>query len=194
MIENNLRYNSGPLRESLSLLDGTAAMQWFDKRKTALAIYGDVTSGQRPWWARPFVFSNVQTVMRFLATALLLYSVVYGFARVNCRNFDSAGTSHIDECQPEQAPKPNPTAPTPEAEKRLTGVGLQKAVLIMIWVLVPPMWFWFEYYGIWRYEDKQARQSREKFQLGQELSSKIWLAAVTALGILYFGKDIKGGG
>ena len=64
----------------------------------------------------------------------------------------------------------------------------------MIWVLVPPMWFWFEYFGIWRYEDKQARQSRGEFQLGQELSAKIWLAAVTALGILYFGKDIKGGG
>ena len=31
-------------------------------------------------------------------------------------------------------------------------------------------------------------------QFGQELAAKIWLAAVTALGILYFGKDIKGGG
>jgi hypothetical protein len=169
-------------------------MQWFDKRKAALGSYGEATPGQRPWWARPFAFSNFQTVMGLLATALLLYSVVYGFARINCRNFDSHGPTHIDECQPGEAAKPNATAATPEAEKRLTGVGRQKAILILIWVLVPPMWFWFEYFGIWRYEDKRARQDRDEFQLGQELSTKIWLAAVTALGILYFGKDIKSGG
>ena len=71
-------------------------------------------------------------------------------------------------------------------------MGFQKAVLIVIWVLVPRVWFWLEYYGIWRYEDKTNRQSREDLQFGQELAAKIWLAAVTALGILYFGKDFKG--
>jgi len=50
-----------------------------------------------------------------------------------------------------------------------------------------------EYFGIWRYEDKTARQDREELKYGQELAAKIWLAAITALGILYFGKDIKGG-
>jgi len=169
-------------------------MWWFNKQKAAQGIYGEPTPGQRPWWARPFAFSRVQTVMGFLATALLLYSVWYGFARINCRNFDSPGTPHVDACQTEETAKPHAPVPSPDSEKRLTSVGFQKAVLIMIWVLVPPMWFWLEYYGIWNYEDKRKRQSREELQFGQELAAKIWLAAITALGILYFGKDIKGGG
>ena len=56
------------------------------------------------------------------------------------------------------------------------------------------MWFWLEYFGLWRYEDKTKRMSLEDLKAGQEVAAKIWLAAVTALGILYFGKDIKGGG
>ena len=166
---------------------------WFKKRKAVQGIYGEPTQGERPWWALPFAFSDVQTVMGSLATALLIYSLWYGFARINCRNFDSPGSPHIDACQTEETPKSNATVPS-DSEKRLTSVGLQKAVLIVIWVLVPPMWFWLEYYGIWKYEDKTKRQSREDLQFGQELAAKIWLAAVTALGILYFGKDIKGGG
>ena len=169
-------------------------MAWFDKRKVALGIYGDPTQGQRPWWARPLAFSGVQTTMGCVASALLLYSICYGFARVNCSNFVWPASSAVDACQAEETQKPNATAAVPDIEKRLTSVGFQKAVLIMIWVLVPPMWFWFEYYGIWKYEDAKKRQSREDLQFGQELAAKIWLAAVTALGLLYFGKDIKGGG
>jgi hypothetical protein len=56
------------------------------------------------------------------------------------------------------------------------------------------MWFWLEYYGIWNYEDMTKRQSSEELQCGQELAAKNWLAAITAVGILRFGKDIKGGG
>jgi hypothetical protein len=131
--------------------------------------------------------------MGLLATALLIYSLWYGLTRIDCRNFDLPGSLHINACQTEETPKSNVTAPS-DSEKHLTSVGCQKAVLIIIWVLVPPMWFWLEYYGIWKYEDKTKRQSREDLQFNQELPAKIWLAAVTALGILYFGKDIKGGG
>lgn len=132
--------------------------------------------------------------MGYLATALLLYSIWYGFARVNCRNFEPADGPRADACETQQAPKSNAPPPPIDEEKRLAGVGFQKAVLIMFWVLMPPVWFSLEYFGIWRYEDKTVRQGIEDLKVGQELAAKIWLAAVTALGTLYFGKDIRGGG
>jgi hypothetical protein len=136
-------------------------------------------------------FSRRSGALGYLATALLIYSIWYGFARVNSPNFESSDI--VDHCKNEGAPKPD-AKPSAGDERRLTRVGFQKAILIVIWVLVPPIWFWLEYFGIWRYEDKDKRQCLEELKLGQELAAKIWLAAITALGILYFGKGIKGGG
>ena len=128
-----------------------------------------------------------------MASALLLYSVWYGFCKVDCRNFESPGATQTDPCKVGSTTKAG-TTPLANEEKRLTSVGFQKAFLIVVWVLVPPIWFWLEYFGIWRYEAEGARQELEELKYGQELAAKIWLAAITALGILYFGKDIKGGG
>jgi hypothetical protein len=167
-------------------------MAFFSKQKTAQGIYGAAALGQRPWWARPFAFKNTPAILGYVASALLLYSVWYGFAKVDCRNFESPGASQTDPCKVE-APTKAGTTPLANEEKHLTSVGFQKSVLIFIWVLVPPIWFWLEYFGIWRYEEAKARQNLEDLKYGQELAAKIWLAAITALGILYFGKDIKGG-
>jgi hypothetical protein len=167
-------------------------MGFFDKQKAQQTIYGAPALGQRPWWARPFAFAKTPLILGYVASALLLYSVWYGFCKVDCRNFELPGAVQTDPCKVETTAKAATTSLANE-EKRLTSVGFQKALLIFVWVLVPPIWFWLEYFGIWRYENKTARQDLEELKYGQELAAKIWLAAITALGILYFGKDIKGG-
>ncbi len=75
-------------------------------------------------------------------------------------------------------------------DKQLTTVGLAKAWVLLGWILLPPFWFWLEYFGIYRYEGENF-DDLEQFKYGQDVAAKIWLAAVTALTILYFGKDIK---
>lgn len=165
-------------------------MAFFEKEKQARGIYGEATLGQRPWWARPFAFPSSQNLLGYLATVLLMYSVWYGFYTENCRNFKSPTAAQVNSGKAE--PSAGPSLPASD-EKQLTHVGFQKAALIIFWVLVPPIWFWLEYHGLWRYEDKKLRIECEELRLGQELSAKIWLAAVTALGIFYFGKDIRGG-
>jgi hypothetical protein len=72
--------------------------------------------------------------------------------------------------------------------KELTGSGEVKAFILAFWIVVPPFWFWLEFFGHYRYE----RSDLEQFKYGQDVSSKIWLALVTALTLLYFGKDLRG--
>lgn len=84
-----------------------------------------------------------------------------------------------------------------ECEKSLTKVGRNKVVILLIWVLVPPCWFRLEYCFLYRYDPKTLPSGDDKpgwdsLKYGQEVSSKVWLALVTALSILYFGKDIRG--
>jgi|ERR1700721_1310262 len=99
--------------------------------------------------------------------------------------------------------------------KELTCLGLWKASILAFWIVVPPFWFWAEHFGIWkptfRANVTLSRNSRvgengnehnddklknflhewDMFKYGQDLCAKIWLAGVTALTILYFGKDVS---
>ena len=59
-------------------------------------------------------------------------------------------------------------------------------------IVVPPCWFWFEYFGLYRYDSGAHKPDWDSFKYGQDVSSKVWLALVTTLTILYFGKDIRG--
>ena len=61
-----------------------------------------------------------------------------------------------------------------------------QALILSAWIIVPPVWFFYEFY---RYEPTPERPF-ETFKYGQELCSKIWLALVTMLLGLYFGKDL----
>lgn len=72
-------------------------------------------------------------------------------------------------------------------ERYKTGDGykLAQAIFLGIWIIVPPIWFWFEYYFL--YED--GKPGLDEFKHGQGQSSKIWLALITLLAATYFGKD-----
>ena len=111
-------------------------MPFFGKQKRAQGIYGEAPLGHRPWWARPFAFSKTQTILGYLGTALLLYSVFFGLATVNCRNFET-----LVKTDPSKVEKGRVagTPALPNDEKHLTSVGFQKAILIVVWVLVPPI-------------------------------------------------------
>ena len=54
-----------------------------------------------------------------------------------------------------------------------------------------PAWFWFEYFFVFRRVSDPAPDDFEKLKYGQDLASKIWLAVVSALLMLYFGKDLR---
>ena len=59
------------------------------------------------------------------------------------------------------------------------------------WTLLPPIWFWYEYFFIFSKAYPSADKDKlDTFKYEQDLSSKIWLALVSVLLILYFWKDL----
>jgi hypothetical protein len=146
--------------------------------------------GRRPFWAKGFARVGVRMSIGYLSAILLVLSTWYGISTLYDRNFD-----------PKPAALSSPSGvglpAAAEREKTLSAVGKMKAEILLFWVLVPPCWFWFEYFFLYRY-DKETLPNGDKkpdwdnFKYGQEVSSKVWLALVTALTILYFGKDIRG--
>jgi hypothetical protein len=69
------------------------------------------------------------------------------------------------------------------------GIKVAQAIVLGLWILVPPLWFWFEYFFL--YKDKTtSKVNLEGFKHGQDQSAKIWLALITVLAGLYFGKDL----
>jgi len=71
------------------------------------------------------------------------------------------------------------------------GVKVYQAMVLAGWTLLPPIWFWYEYFFLFApaYLDIESKEF-DRLKYGQDLSSKIWLAAVSLLLILYFSKDI----
>lgn len=66
-----------------------------------------------------------------------------------------------------------------------------QAVVVVLWTILPPMWFWIEF--IWLYKPAYGITDKDRFdafKYQQDLSSKIWIAAVSILLMLYFWKDI----
>lgn len=63
-----------------------------------------------------------------------------------------------------------------------------KACILAAWTVGPPIYFLFEY---WRWGPRaNVSPDWEEFKYSQELAAKIWVALVSVLAILYFGKDI----
>jgi hypothetical protein len=61
-----------------------------------------------------------------------------------------------------------------------------KAGLLILWTLLPPVCFLFEYLLF----KPTVSTVLEELKYEQDLKSKVWLALVTVLTTLYFGKDI----
>ena len=65
-------------------------------------------------------------------------------------------------------------------------------VFLLFWIAIPPAWFWLDYFGLYRYDPVVGKTDLDSFKYGQDVAARIWLALVTALTILYFGKDLRG--
>jgi Na+/melibiose symporter-like transporter len=50
---------------------------------------------------------------------------------------------------------------------------------IGLWAIVPPLWFWFEYF--WLYRRYGEPDTVELFKYGQDLSKAIWAGGLAAL-------------
>lgn len=62
---------------------------------------------------------------------------------------------------------------------------------LVIWTVVPPMYFWFDYFVLWRLEMKRGSTQFadfSEFKHGQELSRNLWLAIVAVLAAIYSSK------
>ena len=68
-------------------------------------------------------------------------------------------------------------------------VKFWQAVVLCTWILGPPLWFWLEYFAFFERTPGLPTDAWERFKYGQEQSAKIWLALITVLLGLYFGKD-----
>ena len=83
--------------------------------------------------------------------------------------------------------------PCPTAqEKTLSNYGKIKLAFLVFWIAIPPTWFWLDYFGLYKYDPVAGgKPDLESFKYGQDVASRIWIALVTALTILYFGKDLR---
>lgn len=95
-----------------------------------------------------------------------------------------------------------------------TKVIVWKFVFLILWVIIPPVWFCAEYFAVYTpppfptpscVEAKESpglssdhysqqmefrKEKIEEFTEGQEVTSKAWLAIVSVLLGLYFGKNL----
>jgi hypothetical protein len=75
------------------------------------------------------------------------------------------------------------------ADGRIRSIKIAQAIILTAWLVLPPVWFWIEYFYI--YLRSHPRDDLEEFKYGQDIASKIWIGLVTALFGLYFGKDLR---
>jgi len=59
-----------------------------------------------------------------------------------------------------------------------------KGMILAIWLIIPPLWFWWEYIFIYRSAVKP--EEFEKFKYGQDVSRNLWVGISAALALLYF--------
>ncbi len=89
---------------------------------------------------------------------------------------------------------PKKPASTPSATSQSSAQATQPAadestvhwfyVAIVLWAVVPPVYFWFEHFFVWR--GGGVPQSFDLHKYGQDVSRNIWLAFVALLLALYF--------
>lgn len=65
-----------------------------------------------------------------------------------------------------------------------------QAFVLGLWVILPPSWFWCEFFLLYRKVPEADRPKLDDFKYGQEQSAKIWLALITVLTVLYFWPNI----
>ena len=56
--------------------------------------------------------------------------------------------------------------------------------LAAFWAVVPPIWFWYEYYWIYLRLDENQQGSFEGLRYGQQLATAIWASMLVVQGIV----------
>jgi len=72
-------------------------------------------------------------------------------------------------------------------------VKVAQVFMLIAWTVVPPIWFWYEYWFIYLkgyHSDETVPENFELFKYGQDVSAKIWLAIVSSALVIFFWKDI----
>jgi hypothetical protein len=65
--------------------------------------------------------------------------------------------------------------------------------MLTLWVLLPPIWFWLEYWLLFRRDKNcQTLEKLERFKFAVDLGKNVWLALVILLGALYFEIKVPG--
>jgi hypothetical protein len=99
-------------------------------------------------------------------TGVKIVGLLAGVATIASRIFAKWGFGkHFDECRP---------------------IKTYQAIVLCVWILLPPVWFGVDY----MFFKEGPHGPFDRFKFKQEICSKIWLALVTVLTILYFGKDL----
>jgi hypothetical protein len=159
-----------------------------------------------PSWARYLQQANESDYLWKILFCILIGCLIFGMVTTSYNNFERQQTPGA---QPVKSSPDANCSPGPCAEKQLSGWGKAKAIILILWIILPPLWFFAEFYGPWAYElelkskyvvpidntelqDPAYRTHKwERFKYRQDLTAKVWLAVVTALTIIYFGKDIR---
>jgi hypothetical protein len=127
----------------------------------------------------------MRLVVYYLSAVFAVYCLWYGFARVGYPNFDAPPQAASCQCSA------GTDRPATTPEKTLSNYGKHKVWFLVFWIAIPPAWFWLDYFGLYQYDPVGiGKLDLERFKYGQDVASKIWIALVTALTILYFGKDL----
>jgi len=65
--------------------------------------------------------------------------------------------------------------------------GIKKG-LLGFWIIIPPLWLWFEFCFLFKDGKAPFSNDFEKFKYGQELTKNLWLSISALLLLVYFGK------
>ena len=71
-----------------------------------------------------------------------------------------------------------------------------EVAILIFWTLAPPVSFWAHYFfilddGKITIVSELEKYKFERYKYGIDVSSKIWIALVSVLFVLYFGKDLN---
>jgi len=65
--------------------------------------------------------------------------------------------------------------------------GIKKG-LLGFWIIIPPLWLWFEFCFLFKDGKAPFSNDFEKFKYGQELTKNLWLSISALLLLVYCGK------
>ena len=86
---------------------------------------------------------------------LMIWSLAYGFYTIGESNFEpSMPTNLMTKDSSRDALPVNDTS----KPRQLSHYGKIKAGWLVFWIVIPPVWFWIEYVGLYRYDDAAQRE------------------------------------